>query len=167
MKRFMLSIIIAGMVFSSVDAAIFDHFFKSKRDTTTQWVIQMDMFAGMQINRLYYQTKTLAPSILGVFGVGPAYQRQVCVGKLKDSTGVIRSVKNYTTLGIMPSILLFPNKDVPLFPYDIGFGLIITAFDGWGIGGGYNGGLVDKNMNRWLIILNYNFGPFKNSAVKK
>lgn len=77
--------------------------------------------------------------ILSCIGFGPSCQWQQWTGR------------NYTNFAITLAALFFPNAEETPFPWDMGAGLLLTAFNGYGIGIGYNAGLVPgKSINRLI-----------------
>lgn len=83
--------------------------------------------------------KQVDAHILSCIGFGPSCQWQQWTGR------------NYTNFAITLAALFFPNAEETPFPWDMGAGLLLTAFNGYGIGIGYNAGLVPgKSINRLI-----------------
>jgi hypothetical protein len=115
-------------------------------------VMQLNIPAGIiGITGSNVPGKKADTRILSCIGCGPSLQWQQWTGK------------NYTIVAITAAALFFPNAAEAPFPWDIGAGLIVTAY-GYGIGIGYNAGLVPGNsINRLVGMLIYDINaPWKN-----
>jgi hypothetical protein len=114
-------------------------------------VLQLNMPVGMiGLTKSASSNTQLDAKLLNCVGFGPSLQWQ-------QWTGV-----NYTNFAVTLAVLLFP-QDQTAFPWDIGAGLIATAFNGYGIGVGYNAGTVPgKTVNRVIGIIVADIIPWKN-----
>ena len=116
-------------------------------------VLQLNIPAGIiGLSHSDIPGKQVDTHILSCVGCGPSLQWQQWTGK------------NYTNLAITLAALFFPNAEETPFPWDFGAGLLVTAFNGYGVGLGYNSGLVSgKSINRWVGMLIYDINaPWKN-----
>jgi hypothetical protein len=115
-------------------------------------VLQMNLpvsIIGLTKSKL--SDKQIDAHMLNCVGFGPSLQWQQWTGM------------NYTTFAVTVAALFFPQVDQDAFPWDVGGGVIVTAFGGYGIGLGYNAGLVQgKSSNRLVGMLIADVMPWKN-----
>jgi hypothetical protein len=120
---------------------------------SAEWVLQLNIPLGMiGITKSNESGRQVDARILNCVGFGPSYQRQIWVGR------------NYTTFAVTLAALFFPQIEAGVFPWDIGAGLLVTAFNGYGVGVGWNAGKVEgKDINRLIGMLIYDVNaPWKN-----
>jgi hypothetical protein len=124
----------------------------ARANDSTVIIIQMDIPVGMiGLTKSATPGRQLDARILNCVGFGPSLQWQQWTGK------------NYTTFAVTAAALFFPRMDGDAFPWDVGAGLFVTAFGGYGLGIGYNAGAVPgKTINRVLGLLVADVMPWRN-----
>jgi hypothetical protein len=140
-----LTILLASAIWSSSSAGVLDYIFSHQKLDTTKatWTLKAEFtFSAMTITRSLIAGRQAEIGILNAMGSGLSWQRQIWTGQA------------YTTFAVTGAFLFFPNSNSTPLPYDAGAGIIISAFNGYGVGVAYNAGTVPKKQ-RIMLTLNY------------
>jgi hypothetical protein len=148
-------ILLASAICFSANAGILSNLISPAPETkkdSVRIVLQMDIPVGIiGLTKSREANKQLDAKILNCVGFGPSLQWQQWTGL------------NYTNFAITAAVLFFPKLDSDPFPWDVGAGLFVTAFGGYGFGAGYNAGTVEgKTINRFIGMIIADVIPWRN-----
>jgi hypothetical protein len=149
-----LSFLLISSIVSFPNAGILSNFLSpapAVKQDSVRIVLQLNMPIGIiGLTKSNDANTQLDAKLLNCVGFGPSIQWQQWTGT------------NYTQFAITLAALLFPQDQTP-FPWDAGIGLMATAFNGYGVGIGYNAGTVPgKPINRIIGMLIADVSFWKN-----